>query len=315
MKRLLGTGLAALFLLTPAANAGEAEVSLGKLGGTLATHDTKASGKGVVIVAGSGPTDRNGNNRLGVGANALKMLSDALAADGVSVLGYDKRGVGASKALVTDEAALRFKNLVDDASGWATCLDARPGVSCVFMLGHGEGGSIATHAAARTPLAGLLLIASPGRPLSARLRDQFARNIHDDAMRAKAVKVLESLEAGKTVPDIDPKLSPFFRPGTQPYMMSALAIDPAKALAAVKIPVLIVSGGRDLQVIAADFEALKAARPNANAVRIVTMNHVLKNVSEGRTPNFESYRDPKMPLSPELVQAVRGFVGRTACPG
>jgi len=242
-------------------------------------------------------------------------LSDALVADGASVLRYDKRGIGASKAAMKSEAALRFDEFVDDAKSWADWLRGQNGITCVFMLGHSEGGLVATLVAKQDDLAGLVLLDSPGRPLTAVMREQLSDAPLDKKTRSDALEILNSLEAGQTVADVAPALHALFRPSVQPFLISLINIDPAKRLAALKLPTLIVSGGRDLQVTEADYDALKSARPKADAVRIPDMNHVLKNVvGTDRASNLATYANPDLPLAPALKSAVTDFIRRTDCP-
>lgn len=311
---ILTTLFAALF--HPAsAGASERNVTHDELSATFATPNAGATGKGVVFIAGSGPTDRNGNSRLGVSANYLKELSDVLVTDGTAVLRYDKRGVAASKAAMTSESALRFGDFVSDAQGWTEWLAGRNGIACVFVLGHSEGGLVATLVAEKTRLAGLLLISSPGRPLATVLQGQFARAPMDIKLKSDALKTLKTLEAGKQVPDVNPSLHRIFRPSVQPYLISLIDIDPARRLAKLTLPTLIVSGAHDLQVTKADYDALRAARPNATAVRIPDMNHVLKDAPIERKANLATYDNPTLPLAPGLARAVTSFITETPCPG
>lgn len=294
--------------------AGERDVGLNGLAASYATPDADPSGKGIVLIAGSGPTDRNGNSRLGVTADYLKQLSDALVGDGISVLRYDKRGVGASKSALSSESALRFGDFVADAAAWAAWVRARDGIACVFVLGHSQGGLVATLIAEQMTLAGLILLASPGRPLAQVLEDQLTRAPLDAKLRSSALSTLKKLEQGKTDADTSPDLQRLFRPSVQPFLISLINIDPAQKLAQLSLPTLIVSGGHDLQVGKADYDALRAANPGATAVRIADMNHVLKDAPAARKPNLATYSDPNLPLSAQLKRAVTSFVTGTPCP-
>jgi uncharacterized protein len=289
------------------------------LGATFAQPDntarSAAGGKGVVFIAGSGPTDRNGNSGLGVQAGYLRLLSEALVRDGIFTLRYDKRGVGASKAALTSESDLRFSDFVDDAESWARWLRKRPGVSCIFLLGHSQGGLVATLAAPEVKTAGLVLLSSPGRSFGALLQEQLAAAPMDAKLKADALAIVKDLEAGKTPSDVPPGLQRLFRPSVQPFLISLMNIDPAAELAALKTPTLIVSGGHDLQVAEIDYQRLTAARPDATAVRIPDMNHVLTDAPAARKPNLATYANPNLPLAPGLANAVTGFINKTACPG
>ncbi|MBT3401614.1 MAG: alpha/beta fold hydrolase, partial [Rhodospirillaceae bacterium] len=250
----------------------------------------------------------------GVHANYLHLLSDALVRDGIITLRYDKRGVGASATALTSESELRFTDFVADAESWGNWLRRRPGVACIFMLGHSQGGLVATMAAPRDDAAGLILLASSGRTFGTLLHDQLARAPMDAKLKTDALAIVRSLEAGKPVSNINPGLERLFRPSVQPFLISLVDIDPAAELAKLKIPSLIVSGSHDLQVSETDFKRLTAARPDATAISIPGMNHVLKEAPAARKPNLATYANPDLPLAPGLAEAVTKFIHKTACP-
>lgn len=319
MRRNLLTLLTLVFLCAAATSAPAREqhasdVRTAGLAGTFVTPAGITAAKGVVIIAGSGPTDRNGNSKLGVDADYLEQLANALASAGIASLRYDKRGVGGSKALVTSEAALRFSDFVGDAEKWAVWLGQQPDISCVFVLGHSEGGLIATLIAGKANPAGLALVSSPGGSMATVLGRQLRHLPMTGALRAEALTTLKQIENGRKVNNVDPKLHNLFRPSVQPFLISMIDIDPASELAKLSLPTLIVSGGKDQQVTKADYDALTAARPGATALRVPDMNHVLKDISGGRKANLAAYKNPKLPLSPELTKAVTGFVTATPCP-
>ena len=184
----------------------------------------------------------------------------------------------------------------------------------MFLLGHSEGGLIATLVAENTRPAGLMLVMSPGRTFGAVLHTQLSNAPMEKSLRNEALSILETLESGQHVARVDPKLNNIFRPSVQPYLLSILDIDPARKLATLTTPTLLISGGHDLQVSAADFAALQKARPDAEAIQIPGMNHVMKDVAENRNANLAAYRNPKLPLSPELANAVTKFITTTPCP-
>jgi pimeloyl-ACP methyl ester carboxylesterase len=266
----------------------------------------------VLIIPGSGPTDRDGNNPMGVTAAPYRLLAEALAADGVSTLRADKRGMFGSKAAVADANAVTLSDYATDAHEWARALRKRTEARGVWLLGHSEGGLIAL-VAAQNPrdLAGLIIVAGPGRKLGAILREQLQANPANAPILPQAMAALESLEAGKPVDasTLHPGLQPLFNAKAQPYLMEMLRTDPASLAATTKLPMLIVRGGKDLQVAAADAEALHRARPDAQLLSPPNMNHVLKDVSsDDRAANLAAYADASHPVDPELVKAIADFV-------
>jgi fermentation-respiration switch protein FrsA (DUF1100 family) len=107
-----------------------------------------------------------------------------------------------------------------------------------------------------------------------------------------------------------PALQSLFAPPVQGFLIDMFAYDPAALAAKVALPTLIVQGGKDLQIGREDGEALAAAQRAAEYVIVPAMNHVLKDIAaDGPQANFAAYADPSLPVSPELVDAIAGFVG------
>jgi uncharacterized protein len=290
--------------------AGE-DVTTAGLSGTLLKPAGVARPPVVLLVAGSGPTDRNGN-QSGTGPGELRELAEALAERGVASLRYDKRGVGRSAVAGLREQDLVLDTFVNDAAGWLEWLQHRPDIGAPIVAGHSEGGLIAILLAKRMPASGIVLIATPGRRLGDVLRDQLAATGMPAPLMRDALATLAALERGETVADVTPELAPLFRPSVQPFMRSMLAVDPARELAGLTLPVMVVSGGHDLQVGAADAALLAKARPDAARLDIAEMNHVLKIAPADRTAQQDAYTNPNLPLAPGLGDAVANFVRRSA---
>ncbi len=134
----------------------------------------------------------------------------------------------------------------------------------------------------------------------------------DPPLQAEALTVLASLERGETVPSVNPALQALFRPSVQPYMISELAIDPAKELKDLALPVMIVSGGHDLQVSSADAALLSAERPDATRLDVPGMNHVLKMAPADRAGQQDAYSNPNLPLAEGVSDAIANFVRQSA---
>jgi hypothetical protein len=284
----------------------------GPLAGTLLDGGVKAPV--VMIVPGSGPTDRDGNNPLGVTAAPYRLLAEALAAKGVSSVRIDKRGMFGSKQAVADVNAVTISDYATDTHQWVAAIRERTGASCVWVLGHSEGALVAL-AAAQQPdgICGVILVSGAGRKLSDVIREQLRTNPANAPLLDSAMAALDSLERGRhvDVADMHPALQKLFAPQVQGFLIDMFRQDPAKLAASLKLPVLIVQGERDLQVSVADAQALAAAQPKAKLVLIDKMNHVLKDVdSNDRAANLATYADPALPVDPRLVDAIATFVKR-----
>lgn len=310
-KRSLATfALAAASLVAAPSRGDEREVRVDSGGASLYGALEDAGGKvgpAVLLIAGSGPTDRDGNSTVpGVRPANLKLLAQALAAQGISSLRYDKKGVGKSSDAGLHEDDLRFTDRVDDAVAFGRLLAGQANVSCVVVVGHSEGALIAAMAAQRMKVCGLIEVAGPGRPLGQGLREQLQVRL-PPALMQKVDGALKDLEAGRTTENI-PGLESILGPSVQPYLISLLSIDPAATLKAVVAPVMILQGDRDLQVTLADARALAAARPDARLEILSGVNHVLKQAPADAAGNLATYRDPDLPLATDVVRLIVSFV-------
>lgn len=261
-----------------------------------------------VILPGSGPTDRDGDQAPAINASTYRLLAEGLAAQGIATVRIDKRGVGQSAAAGPAEADLRFDAYAADARAWAAeaaRLSDRP---CAWLIGHSEGALVALKAVegGDQAICGLILLSGAGRPAGAVLREQLAGA--PEPLKTQAFAALTELEAGRTVADTPPALAALFRPSVQPYLISWLPLDPAVLLAAYDGPVFIGQGTNDLQIGVADAEALAAADPEATLKLWDGVNHVLKTAPADRAGNLATYADPALPLAPGVAEDVAAFI-------
>ena len=261
----------------------------------------------VLILAGSGPTDRDGNNPDGGRNDSLKRLAWVLAKHNIASVRYDKRGVAASFAATPDERNLSVEAYVNDAVAWSQKLKNDPRFGPLILLGHSEGALIATLAAPRADAAALISLSGSARPVDQVIREQLARSLPPPLM-LRSNELLDSLKAGHTDDNVPAPLQPIFRPSVQPYLISLFRQDPAKAFAQLKMPTLIVQGSNDMQVGVGDAQALKAAKPDAELVVIEGMNHVMRIVPADVKRQLASYKDPNLPLAAELGGKLIEFI-------
>lgn len=264
----------------------------------------------VLIIAGSGPTDRDGNSAMLPGRNdSLKMLASALAQAGYASVRYDKRGIGASAAAGPTESALRFEQYVDDVAAWADKLAADPRFDGVALIGHSEGAQLAVMAAQRSRVRAVVSIAGVADKPSTVLRRQLQGKLPAD-LQQRSDEILAALEAGRTVADVPPALHVLYRPSVQRYMVSWLRFVPTDEMAKLRVPCLIVQGDTDIQIPPAQAAALHAAQPACSKVIVAGMNHVLKSVPADPARQAASYGDPSLPLTAELVPALTAFLSK-----
>ena len=285
---------------------------LAPLAGTLLD-----AGKGapvVVIIPGSGPTDRDGNNPLGVAAASYRLLAEVLAKHRITTVRIDKRGMFGSKAAIANANEVTIADYAADAHAWAKAARAATGVKCVWLLGHSEGSLVALVAGQdRRNLCGVISVSGVGRKFGTVIRDQLTSNPANAPILAPALAALDRLEKGQRVDGntLPAPLQPLFGEAVQPYLIDLMAQDPARLAASLKLPLLIVQGERDLQVRVEDAQALAAAQRKSRLVLVPGVNHVLKAVAtDDRAANFATYADPSLPVSLGVVDAIVAFVKR-----
>lgn len=286
------------------------ETPTGTIHGTLLLPDRgEAPYPVVLIIAGSGPTDRDGNTQGLPGRNdSLKLLAQGLAARGVASVRYDKRGIGASAPAAISESDLRFEYQIDDAVGWIRMLRDDRRFSTVTVVGHSEGSLIGMVAARQAEADAFVSVAGAGRPAADLLRDQLAGNL-PPALLEEAESILATLEAGHLPDSVSSGLVALFRPSVLPYLVSWFRYDPAAELARLEIPVLIAQGTTDVQVDTAEARILADARPSARLLIVEGMNHVLKEAYGDRFEQLRTaYVDPSLPVVRELVEGIADFV-------
>lgn len=257
----------------------------------------------VILHAGSGPSDRYGN-QPGMNNRALGLLADGLLDAGVSVLQYDKRGVGESVSAQA-ESDLRPGHYIDDLVAWVDWATVHYPEHRVVLMGHSEGGLFAKAAGVERPdqVLAVVALAAAGRPASALLIEQTEGRL--GPFERAFGTILEALLAGETVEEVPAPLGSLFRPSVQPYLIDWLAMQPTTLAARLTQPLLVVGGSTDLQVTRADFDALAATA--SQSVWIDGMNHVLR-ASEGTIEQqLPSYLGSELPLHPELLPALKRF--------
>ncbi len=281
------------------------ETGTGKLEGTLVTGDLKSSKTVALIIAGSGPTNRDGNNPTMIN-NSLKRLASELAKVGISSLRYDKRGVGKSSSAGLKEVDLRIDNYINDASSWIEYLNNLSRFNKIVVIGHSEGSLIGMVASQKKNVDKFISIAGPGQPIDQTIREQL--KAQPPFVLEQSTPILDKLLQGKTVENVPAFLNSLFRPSVQPYMISWFKYDPQKEISKLNMPVLIVQGSTDIQVSLKDADKLAAANKNADKVVIQKMNHIFKEAVIDRQANLKTYNQPELPIKSELVKAIGEFV-------
>jgi hypothetical protein len=284
------------------------DTGTGELFGTLVLPKSDVPVPVVLMISGSGPTDRDGNNTDGGRNDSMKRLAKILAKHNIASVRYDKRGVATGMAATPDERNLSIEAYVADAEAWGQKLKTDPRLGPLILMGHSEGALVASLAAQKAGAAAVISIAGTGRPVDQVVREQLQYRL-PPALLQRSEQIIESLKAGHTDDNVPPSLEVVFRPSVQPYLISLFRQNPAQAFGKLQVPALIIQGRHDIQVGIGDAELLHAAKPDADLALIDGMNHVMRIVPNDIKRQLASYRDPQLPLASELSTRILQFIG------
>lgn len=273
------------------------------LEGTRYFSKTGEKGKHLILlIAGSGPTDRHGN-QAGMQTNSLKLLAEGLVSEQFDVFSYDKRLFALAKKGKLDERMLNFEQNIEDTRAILDYFS--PEYEKLIVIGHSEG-SLVGMITAQDQADAFVSLAGPGRSadeiLLEQLGSQFPMHLE------KTRQYLDLAKEGVPFTVDVPVLTPVFRESVQPYLHSWMSYDPADEISKISVPILIVHGTEDLQVKEQDFRLLQKSNPAASSLLVKGMNHVFKEITGGREENLASYSDPTLPIAPELVKGIRKFL-------
>ncbi|ALX49261.1 alpha/beta hydrolase [Lentibacillus amyloliquefaciens] len=286
------------------------ETNEGTLYGELEKPDGSGPFPVMLIIPGSGPTDRNGNSAGIQGANnSLKILAEGLAENGIASVRYDKRGVGKNLEASIPENELKFNQFVNDAAAWTELLARSEDFSDIGIIGHSQGSLVGMLAAQEGHADAFISLAGTGRSIDEVLHDQLENQLSEASLQ-EAEPILEKLRAGKQVKDVSQELQSVFRPSVQNFIASWMQYDPAEEITELEMPVLVVSGGRDLQVADSEAELLHETKPDAERMVLDKMNHVLKDAPEDEQGNMETYSNPDLPLADGLMEGIVDFLNK-----
>jgi uncharacterized protein len=275
-----------------------------RLFGTLTLPAGKEPCQVVIIIPGSGPTDRNGNNSTGLRTNTYKMLADTLKKAGIACLRYDKRGVAASADALLSEDVLRFDTSINDAAACIRFVQQIKRFSEIIVVGHSEGSLQGMIAARQTGASKFVSIAGAGSSAYEILKTQLS-NL-PTSMRQRTYQILDSVKDGHFITNLAPEYQTLFRPSVQPYLYTWFLYEPQIEIKKLTIPILVVQGGKDVQVATNEAELLHNAAPSSKLVVFPTMDHVLKATSISKPTN--NYADPSIPLLPGLPACLVTFI-------
>jgi pimeloyl-ACP methyl ester carboxylesterase len=269
----------------------------------------------VLIIPGSGVADRDGNGPNSLRASTYRLIAEGLANKGIATVRASKRGIHESAEATVEPGVISIGGYAADVQSWAAVIRRKTGSSCVWLLGHSEGGLVALAANQEAAgICGLILAAVPGRPMGQVLRDQLRSNSINAGLLPKLLKAIDALEEGRHIDPsaMHPALLPLSSPMMQDFLIGEFSLDPAKLIATYHKPILIMQGERDIQVSVSDAKRLKQAAPAARVLFLPDTNHVLKTVtSSDWAANAAAYSDPRLPLAPGVIDGITNFIMST----
>ena len=270
--------------------------------GTLLSPKGSAQPPLAILIAGSGPTDRDGN-QVQFKNNSLKYLAEGLAQKGIATFRYDKRVIAQINKATVQEEKMTFEDEVNDAL--LVVNHFKDKYKKIILIGHYEGSLIGLLVAQKVVVSKFVSISGAGNSSATLIEEQIGKNAPQ--LKEESLKIISQLRKGELVENISPYLAPVFRKSVQPYLISWFKYEPAKEIAKLQIPIVIVQGTNDLQVEDKEVQLLKEAQPKAQLLLIEGMNHVLKKVKT-LEENQQSYLNPDLPIPGELVEGIASFI-------
>ncbi len=257
-----------------------------------------------IIIAGSGPTDRNGNQQM-MRNNSLKFLAEALYSKGIASFRYDKRIIKQVKDRTINEESIRFDDFIDDAIDVVNYFKKANAFSKIVVIGHSQG-SLVGMIAAQQGADGFISIAGAGQEIDGVIVDQLAAQA--PGLKDNARSAFDDMRVNGVAQNYSPGLASIFRKQIQPFMLTWMQYDPQVEIKKLDIPIQIINGDKDLQVQVSEAEKLYAAAPDAQYHLISNMNHIMKEIKGNDMENSKSYDDPRRPLIPEIIERISSFI-------
>lgn len=256
-----------------------------------------------IIIAGSGPTDRNGNQNF-MKNNSLKKLSESLSNEGIATFRYDKRIVKQIRKGNVDPNIM-FDDFVTDAISVLNYFKKSNSFNTIHIIGHSQG-SLVGMIAAKEGVDGFISLAGAGKSIDKVIIDQIEKTA--PMFKEDTERVFSILKEGKTTDDFPPALASIFNKGVQPFMSNWMKYDPQLEIKELSVPILLINGTQDLQVVPEEAKLLKSANENAQLEIIDNMNHILVSIEGDNLDNSKSYNDPMREITPKLIEVIVKFI-------
>lgn len=257
----------------------------------------------IILIAGSGPTNRNGN-QISMQNNSLKFLAEGIASNGNVVFSYDKRIIKQMKEGNLEEGKLNFTDFINDAKDVIAFFKEQKKYGKIIIAGHSEGSLIGMIAANGNADA-FISLAGAGRTIDLIITEQIEKQA--PFLKKETEDNFKILKSGKTFELKNQMLASIFRESVQPYMISWINYNPQEEIKKLNIPILIINGNKDIQVSENEAQLLHSANPKSTLKIIDKMNHIFKEIN-AEDENLKSYSNPNLPVMPQLIESVNNFI-------
>lgn len=257
-----------------------------------------------IIIAGSGPTDRDGNQQM-MKNNSLKFLAEGLYDKEIATFRYDKRIVKQMKNRSIDERNIHFGDFISDAVAVLKYFQKDKRFSKIYIIGHSQG-SLIGMVASQEGANGFISIAGAGQEIDDVIVDQLSKQAADLVDNARTS--FDDLRANGVAYNYSPGLASIFRKEIQPFIFSWMQYNPQEEIVKLDIPIMIINGDKDFQVQVSEAELLHSAKPDATYKIIHNMNHIFKEVEGNSLENSKTYNQYNLPVIPELIDSIADFI-------
>ena len=269
--------------------------------GTLYTPIENETSPLVIFIAGSGPTDRDGNQSF-MKNDMLKKMATFLSNNGIATFRYDKRIVKQIRTKTIDKN-ISFDDFVTDARSVINFFKSK--FETIIVAGHSQG-SLVGLLALNQSVDAFVSLAGAGKPIDRILEEQISKSAPMFLEDSK--RVLATLKAGETTKDYPLPLGSIFNLELQPFMANWMQYNPVEVIKKQEIPTLIINGDKDLQVGIEEAKLLYEAAQNGQLLIVENMNHILVNIEGDDLENMKSYNIATLEIAQEVSDRMLDFV-------
>ncbi|MBL4724141.1 MAG: alpha/beta hydrolase [Lutibacter sp.] len=258
----------------------------------------------ILLIPGSGPTDRDGNNSM-MKNNSLKFLAEDLIKKNIATYRYDKSVLSFTKDDKEKIDSLTINVFINEAKAVISYFKKENNYSKIIVAGHSQG-SLVGMIAANNTVDGFISLAGAGRTIDSILVEQIEKQA--PFLKEDTEKILAELIKGNTVDDFNPMLNSLFNKSVQPFLISWIKFNPQEELKKLTIPILLINGLKDIQVSTIEAELLHKANKDSQLYLVENMNHLFKEIKGDINENMGSYNNPNLPVMEELTNIITTFV-------